>query len=650
MNDPLGKAPSGADNEARQRRTMLDFALLYANEGLHILPLQSLHPSGGCSCGFASCRSVAKHPRTFNGVKDASNVPSHIREWWHLYPDANIGIATGKGLLVIDIDPKNGGSLEALNALVSLPATATVRTGGGGLHLYFAYDPWNRIRNSASKLAPGIDIRGENGYVVAPPSIHANGNRYWWDQRATGYTQAPAALLDLLAAQSPPPLLYNDKATKSTPDNAVPTISTPGIVNPQKSTPDPSLSTKEQSTTNSPLTLSGRFIPEGKRNSTLVSLAGSLRNQGANEEALFLVLQAINAGCCKPPLLDDEIRQICKSAANWTPGENGKVSSRGVMIVRNVASLMAEELPSPPWAIPNLLPEGVSLLAGKPKMGKSWLALGLAISIAQGHNALGSLPTNQGAVLYLGLEDNEQRICSRMTSLLEDEPPPEALYWAGSCSPLTMGGLTDLEAWISSAINPRLVVIDTLARVRAHNGNSSGSVYADDYAAITPLKQLAEQYHLSILLIHHLRKSGASDPMDEVSGSTGLTGATDCNMVLQRERGQNNATLHITGRDIEDQTLKITFDPLTSLWSLNTSSSTRDRPTGREAILALLTEKKQPLSPSDIAAALNLEANSVRKKLFLMKKDGQVDAVGRGLYQLSQSALTTQPQREFFYL
>jgi Bifunctional DNA primase/polymerase, N-terminal/AAA domain/Primase C terminal 1 (PriCT-1) len=494
MNEPLAQANSQDANEARYKRTLLDFALLYAKEGQRILPLQSLRSPGCCSCGFDSCRSVAKHPRTFNGVKDASNVPSLIREWWHLYPEANIGIATGKGLLVIDIDPQNGGSLEALNALVALPATATVRTGGGGLHLYFSYDPWHRIRNSVSKLAPGIDIRGENGYVVAPPSIHASGNRYRWDQHS-GYIQAPAALLELLEAQAPPPLLYNDVSTISTSattnptistsDTTIPTISTSDNAIPTISTSDPSLVKKERPAPATTHALSGRFIPEGKRNSTLVSLAGSLRNQGANEEILFLVLQSMNTGCCQPPLLDAEVRQICKSAAAWTPGENGSVSPRKVMIVKHVASLMEEDLPSPPWAIPSLLPEGVSLLAGKPKMGKSWLALSLAISIAQGHNALGKLSTNQGSVLYLGLEDNEQRICSRMTSLLQEDPPPDALYWAGACPPLTMGGLIDLEAWITSATHPRLVVIDTLARVRAHNGMSSGSVYADDVRHLT---------------------------------------------------------------------------------------------------------------------------------------------------------------------
>ena len=382
--------------------------------------------------------------------------------------------------------------------------------------------------------------------------------------------------------------------------------------------------------------LSGRFVPEGKRNATLVSLAGSLRNQGANEEALVIVLQAMNKGCCQPPLSDTEVRQICKSAGNWTPGISGKASSGQTMIVKNVASLMSEELPTPSWAIPTLLPEGVSLLAGKPKMGKSWLALSLAISISHGQDALGKLPTNQGSALYLGLEDNEQRICSRVGKLLQGATTPDALFWAGFCTPLTMGGLTDLEAWIASANQPRLIVIDTLARVRAVNGNSNGNVYADDYAAIIPLKSLAEQYHLSILLIHHLRKSGASDPMDEISGSTGLTGATDCNMVLQRERGQKKAVLHITGRDVEDQALNLSFDEQTGRWSIsNTSSNEKNLSPVRESILSLFAQKDHPLGPSEIAEALGTDTHTVRQRLIHMKKSGLICSTRRGLYELA---------------
>src|SRR5450631_1210733 len=228
-------------NEVRRNRTLADFALLYADEGFRVLPLQSLRSPGCCSCGFASCSSVAKHPRTFKGVKDATSKPEQVREWWRLYPDANIGIATGQGMLVIDIDPKHGGSLEALNAVIPLPPTATVHTGGGGFHLYFMCSLSYSIRNSVGKLAPGIDVRGENGYVVAPPSIHASGNRYYWESHK-GFAVAPPALLALVEEKAPPLLLYNTSPS-----------------------PTPSITSSKTAPAQSSTT-SSCFIPEGKCN------------------------------------------------------------------------------------------------------------------------------------------------------------------------------------------------------------------------------------------------------------------------------------------------------------------------------------------------------------------------------------------------
>src|SRR5450755_817672 len=595
---------SSSSHEPQRPRTMLDFALYYANEGLRVLPLHSARSAGCCTCGQANCSSVAKHPITRNGVKDASCDPAQIREWWRLYPDANVGIATGEGLLVVDIDPRHGGLLEALQAVVALPATATVQTGSGGPHLYFQYDKQLALRNTAGKLAPGIDTRAEGGYVVAPPSRHANGQRYRWKNRNPGYARIPDGLR-----------LQMSKPVQSPAAPPAPSPSQQVLI------PPPARPTAP-----------GGCVPEGKRNMTLVSLAGSLRNLGANEEVLFLVLQAMNLAACRPLLPQAEVRQICASALKW---ESGTTSERlsGLDGLKDAPTLLQQELPELQWAVPDLLPEGVTLLAGKPKMGKSWLALNLAIAITQGSPALGRLPTQRGQVLYLGLEDHERRIADRLRKVLQDDPAPVDLMWGGYWRSLTDGGLEDLKGYLTMYPATRLIIIDTLARVRPPTA-SGGSIYTEDYAIITPLKQFAEAHHLSILLIHHLRKNGASDPMDEISGSTGLTGATDCNMVLQRERGQREATLHITGRDVEEQTLHLTFDEDCATWSLlaNTPATPRLSP-DRQAILDLLESMDRPMSPSEISALLSMEVEHVRKKLSLMKKAGQVSTNVRGLYQ-----------------
>ena len=154
----------------------------YAARGWAVLPLHSADP-GCCSCGEAGCESPGKHPRTVHGVKDATTDERTVREWWVRWPQANVGIATGRasGLVVLDVDRARGGqaSLELLRAeCPDLQKAPTVETGGGGIHLYFAHAD-GHIPNKVDFL-PGLDIRGDGGYVVAPPSRHKSGRTYQW--------------------------------------------------------------------------------------------------------------------------------------------------------------------------------------------------------------------------------------------------------------------------------------------------------------------------------------------------------------------------------------------------------------------------------------------------------------------------------------
>jgi len=138
-----------------------------------------------CSCGQSNCSSPGKHPRTANGLKDATTDHYQIADWWREWPTANVGIATGaiSGIVVLDVDPRHGGN-ESLDRLQSeggmLPITVTVCTGGGGFHFYFQH-PGGTIRNRTN-VRPGIDFRGDGGYVVAPPSNHASGDVYRFDE------------------------------------------------------------------------------------------------------------------------------------------------------------------------------------------------------------------------------------------------------------------------------------------------------------------------------------------------------------------------------------------------------------------------------------------------------------------------------------
>lgn len=160
-------------------------AAAYAAHGWPVIPLHSpgVGPSN-CDCRKACGKNAAKHPRTAHGLLDASTDLTIVTRWWEMWPSANIGIVTGavSGLVVLDVDVRANGDVS-LGTLTDeygqLPDTPTVLTGGGGLHYYFAH-PGGIIRNSAGKLGSGLDIRGDGGYVVAPPSLHASGQIYTW--------------------------------------------------------------------------------------------------------------------------------------------------------------------------------------------------------------------------------------------------------------------------------------------------------------------------------------------------------------------------------------------------------------------------------------------------------------------------------------
>lgn len=217
-----------------------------------------------------------------------------------------------------------------------------------------------------------------------------------------------------------------------------------------------------------------------------------------------------------------------------------------------------------------LIPEGLHILAGAPKIGKSWLALWLCLCVSQGQT-LWNFAVTQGEVLYLSLEDSYRRIQARLFDLTEDAPP--TLHFAIMADTLKHGLEQQIEQFLTEHPATKLVVIDTLQRVRSAGGDSN--LYANDYQDVGLLKQLADRHHIAILLIHHLRKLHDDDPMNMISGSTGLSGAADSTFVLQKNsRLANVASLHCTGRDIPDRTLKLKFGVEDHVWKLLEDSKT----------------------------------------------------------------------------
>lgn len=160
----------------------INYALLYARRSWPVFPLFGV-TENGCECRRSACaedRSKwGKHPRTMSGFKDATVDEQQIREWWSMWPNSNVGVATGGGLVAVDVDPRHGGeeTIERLAEERTFPRAPTVATGGGGLHFYFAGD---LARGGIDALGPGVDVKATGGYVVMPPSLHGSGQRYAW--------------------------------------------------------------------------------------------------------------------------------------------------------------------------------------------------------------------------------------------------------------------------------------------------------------------------------------------------------------------------------------------------------------------------------------------------------------------------------------
>ena len=253
--------------------TMLDAALKYAARGWPVFQLHSIR-DGRCTCLKSEC-SPGKHPLFTGGFHTATTDPAIIRQWWKERSWANIGIPTGRvsGFVVVDADPRHGGD-DSLHDLKPLPDTVRAITGSGGTHLLFAH-PGGEIRNGES-LLPGIDFRGDGGYIVVPPSLHISGRRYEWEIGAgpndLGFAPLPQKIRVLLGKSR---------------------VAVDALAEP---------------------------IEGGKRNATLASVAGSLRRRGLPEDVILSTLKVVNAECCRGPLPESEVEEIAHSYGQYPQG------------------------------------------------------------------------------------------------------------------------------------------------------------------------------------------------------------------------------------------------------------------------------------------------------------------------------------------
>lgn len=289
-------------------------------------------------------------------------------------------------------------------------------------------------------------------------------------------------------------------------------------------------------------------------------------------------------------------------------------------------------LPEPEFVVDGLLPEGLTLLAAKPKVGKTLLAMGLAVAITTDETGFGTAGVKQGRVLFLALEGSPRGMKRRLLRMLDGKPAPRNLDIVTEFPSLPTGGTEVLLNYVNAYPDTRLIIVDTLKRVRGR-GNARRNQYDEDYEALQPLTTLYNETDVSLLVIHHLNKRYDVDELDMVSGSTGLTGVVD-NVLLMRKtpRKQFDARLHLIPREEEEAELALNFHAERNLWVVQGNADQFASTSERQEILDVLQEAGKPLGPKDISEKLSRNYGSVRYLLSRMLENGELERPERGLY------------------
>ena len=292
-------------------------------------------------------------------------------------------------------------------------------------------------------------------------------------------------------------------------------------------------------------------------------------------------------------------------------------------------------LPPPKLIVPGFITAGLTVLAGKPKVRKSWLALDLCLSVARGGFVLGE-KVIEGDCLYAALEDGPRRLQARLGKIASIGAWPARLTFWTKLERLDAGGEDQVRAWIEAQPDPRLIVLDTFGLVRPSRMRDEAP-YDYDSRCARQMKALADEYGLGLVVIHHARKMAADDPLEMLSGTNGLSGAADATLVLTKTA--EGAALYGRSRDLEDIEVAVEFDPDTCRWRVLGEAHEVRQSDQRKVILAALRQATEPMSAGELADETGMTPVNIRQLLRSLGKGPEpaVEKAGRGRYVASRS-------------
>ncbi|WP_051321149.1 AAA family ATPase [Rhizobium mesoamericanum] len=331
-----------------------------------------------------------------------------------------------------------------------------------------------------------------------------------------------------------------------------------------------------------------------------------------------------------------ELLEYCEKHQGNIPHENVSEPKR-----LSARELMKMHFPPKREIIKGIIPAGCIILVGAPKVGKSWFVLQAATAVASGSDFLGA-PTEQGDVLYLALEDGFARLQSRLMMQAQGciDDIPDGFDLQTEIPLADKGGLGAIEEWLQQHPKASMVIVDVLKMFRATR-SAKTNPYDQDYADIRPLTELANRYKVAIVIVHHTNKGSANaiDPFDRVSGTGGISGAADGTLILAPDEA-GTIGLYGRGRDFMEFDKAIQLQPETCTWTVDADAPVRDMNMGDTAnmILRTLRDTDEPMSPTLISAATDIDRVTVSQKLAALEKKGTVRKVGRGQWELADKS------------
>lgn len=299
------------------------------------------------------------------------------------------------------------------------------------------------------------------------------------------------------------------------------------------------------------------------------------------------------------------------------------------------ADLSLADIPPLQYLVDDLVPEGLTLLVGKPKLGKSWLALHMAVEVALGGKVLNQLQTQQAEVLYIGLEDGQRRFQQRQLATYRGRQPTNALKFLTDLERMGEGGLPQLRALLDRLPATRFVIIDTWGRF-APKVQAKGNTYSADYDDMAQVQQLARDRRIAVIVVHHERKNQPEPDaymLDSVLGSTALAGAAD-SILIMRQEGHDGRVLHLSSRDTDSRQINFRCDPTDGLWQMLRLPAFS--PECQETLDALQLAREATID--DLSLRLKKSKQNIRRHIRVLVEAGQVIGSGGHAYRPAHPA------------